>query len=246
MARSPLNQPFMMHTIAERCQVEMKNTKIRVFVADDQSLFREMLIGMLNKEEDIEVVGEAATGTDAIRKIRALQPDVALVDINMPEQNGIKVTEVIKNDFENVRIVVLTGYSQETYIFEALQRGASGYLSKDISAEKVKEAIRTVFQGESLLEAKITTKLIKEFVKIKVNGQDMEESEPEITDEIPLTKREIEVLRLIAKGLSNMDIASKLFISEHTVKTHVGNLLRKLGLADRVQAVLYAIERGIR
>lgn len=224
----------------------MKNNKIRVLVADDQNLFREMLVGMLNMENDIEVVGEAATGTDAIKKIRSLQPDVVLVDINMPDQNGIRVTEVVKKEFEQIRVVVLTGYSQDNYIFEALQRGASGYLSKDITADKVKEAIRTVYQGESLLEAKITTKLIREFVKIQ--GAEKVSGNVEILKEedIPLTKREIEILKLIANGMSNLEIASKLFISEHTVKTHVGNLLRKLNLSDRVQAVLYAIERGIR
>ncbi len=224
----------------------MTNSKIRVFVADDQNLFREMLVGLLNMEDDIEVVGEAATGSEAIKRIRVIQPDVVLVDINMPEQNGIKVTEIVKKEFEKVKVVVLTGYSQENYIFEALQKGASGYLSKDISADKVKEAIRTVHQGESLLEAKITTKLIREFVKIQGNEKGPESGEVVRQDDIPLTKREIEILSLIARGMSNLEIASRLFISEHTVKTHVGNLLRKLNLSDRVQAVLYAIERGIK
>lgn len=233
-----------MHGLIQKGDI-MTNNKIRVLVADDQNLFREMLVGILNMENDIEVVGEASTGTEAIKKIRELQPDVALVDINMPEQNGIRVTEVIKKEIEKVRIVVLTGYSQENYIFEALQRGASGYLSKDISADKVKEAIRTVYRGESLLEAKITTKLIREFVKIS-GTEALPGTEPSAILDIPLTKREIEILRLIAKGMSNMEIASRLYISEHTVKTHVGNLLRKLNLTDRVQAVLYAIERGIR
>jgi DNA-binding NarL/FixJ family response regulator len=225
----------------------MKN-KIRVFVADDQHLFREMLVGLLNVEEDIEIVGEASNGKEAVQKIRELQPDVVLIDINMPELNGIQVTELIKKEFDSVRIVVLTGYSEEDYIFEALQRGASGYLSKEVSAAKVKEAIRTVHQGESLLEARITTKLIKEFVKIQGADRtgDFEGKEgPEYKD-IPLTKREVEILRLIARGMSNVEIGAKLYISEHTVKTHVGNLLRKLGLSDRVQAVLYAVERGIR
>ncbi|MDQ7821970.1 MAG: response regulator transcription factor [Candidatus Eremiobacteraeota bacterium] len=225
---------------------------IKVFVADDQNLFREMLVGILQREDDIVVVGEASDGREAVTKIKALQPDVVLVDINMPELNGIHVTEIVKKEYEKIKVVVLTGYSQEDYIFEALQRGASGYLSKDISADKVKEAIRTVFQGESLLEAKITTKLIREFVKIHTNGKEPVEGHegsaggPELMRDTPLTKREIEILKLIAKGMSNIEIAEKLFISEHTVKTHVGNLLRKLGISDRVQAVLYAVEKGIR
>jgi len=224
----------------------MKN-RIRVFVADDQHLFREMLVGLLNVEDDLEIVGEASNGKEAVQKIRELKPDVVLIDINMPELNGIQVTELIKKEFDSVRIVVLTGYSEEDYIFEALQRGASGYLSKEVSAAKVKEAIRTVHQGESLLEARITTKLIKEFVKMQGAERvpEQEESSGHYKD-IPLTKREVEILRLIARGMSNVEIGAKLYISEHTVKTHVGNLLRKLGLSDRVQAVLYAVERGIR
>jgi DNA-binding NarL/FixJ family response regulator len=220
---------------------------IRVLVADDQNLFREMLIGMLSMEEDIEVVAEASQGRDALEKIRAFKPDVVLIDINMPELDGIQVAEMVKKEFDKIKVVMLTGYSQEDYIFEALQKGASGYLSKDISAEKVKEAIRTVHQGESLLEAKITTKLIREFVKIQGTEKPNEPQEAqEDTRDIPLTKRETEILRLIARGMSNVEIGKKLFISEHTVKTHVGNLLRKLSLSDRVQAVLYAVERGIR
>lgn len=220
---------------------------IKVLVADDQNLFREMLVGMLGMEEDIEVVAEASQGRDALDKIRAFRPDVVLIDINMPELDGIQVAEMVKKEFDKIKVVMLTGYSQEDYIFEALQKGASGYLSKDISAEKVKEAIRTVYQGESLLEAKITTKLIREFVKIQGSEKIIEPQEMQgDTKNIPLTKRETEILRLIARGMSNVEIGKKLFISEHTVKTHVGNLLRKLSLSDRVQAVLYAVERGIR
>ncbi|MHC9538309.1 MAG: response regulator [Vulcanimicrobiota bacterium] len=220
---------------------------IKVLVADDQNLFREMLVGMLGMEEDIEVVAEASQGRDALDKIRAFRPDVVLIDINMPELDGIQVAEMVKKEFDKIKVVMLTGYSQEDYIFEALQKGASGYLSKDISAEKVKEAIRTVYQGESLLEAKITTKLIREFVKIQGSEKVIEPQEMQgDTKNIPLTKRETEILRLIARGMSNVEIGKKLFISEHTVKTHVGNLLRKLSLSDRVQAVLYAVERGIR
>jgi len=220
---------------------------IKVLVADDQNLFREMLVGMLSMEEDIEVVAEASQGRDALDKIRAFRPDVVLIDIGMPELDGIQVAEMVKKEFDRIKVVMLTGYSQEDYVFEALQKGASGYLSKDISAEKVKEAIRTVYQGESLLEAKITTKLIREFVKIQGSEKSAEPQEihGDIKD-IPLTKRETEILRLIARGMSNVEIGKKLFISEHTVKTHVGNLLRKLSLSDRVQAVLYAVERGIR
>jgi DNA-binding NarL/FixJ family response regulator len=223
-----------------------ENNRIRVLVADDQNLFREMLTGVLGLEDDFEVVGEACNGKEALQKIKELKPDVILIDINMPELNGIELTELVKKEFEKIKIVVLTGYSQEEYIFEALQRGASGYLSKDISAEKVKEAIRTVYQGESLLEAKITTKLIKEFVKIQGNGKSQDPEISPSANDIPLTKRELDILKLIARGMSNLEIAGKLFISEHTVKTHVGNLLRKLSLSDRVQAVLYAVERGLR
>lgn len=227
---------------------------IKVLVADDQNLFREMLIGLLSKETDIEIVGEARNGKEAIQKTRELRPDVLLVDINMPELNGINVTDVVKKEFEKTKVVVLTGYSQEDYIFEALRRGASGFLSKDISADKVKEAIRTVHQGESLLEAKITTKLIKEFVKFRDTDRNTDKENAEFHNienrdesrDVALTKREMEILKLIARGMSNSEISAKLFISEHTVKTHIGNLLRKLGLSDRVQVVLYAVERGIR
>ncbi len=221
--------------------------KIRVLVADDQNLFREMMMVSLGQETDIEVVGASVSGEETLGMVRNLKPDVVLMDIILPDVDGITVTGQIKKDFPQVKVVLLTGYHQERYIFEALQMGASGYLSKDSTAQSVKDAVRTAHQGESLLEPKITTQLITEFVKMKKGDRPRQPEEPAQEDGLRgLTSREREILKLIAQGKSNQDISSELYISEHTVKTHISNLFRKLGMTDRVQAVLYAIEKGVK
>ena len=158
------------------------------------------------------------------------------------------MTGQIKKNLPEVRVVLLTGYHQERYIFEALQMGASGYLSKDSTSQSVKDAVRTAYRGESLLEPKMTTQLINEFIKMKKGDKlrQLEETPVEDAGLRSLTAREREILKLIAQGKSNQDISSELFISEHTVKTHISNLFRKLGMTDRVQAVLFAIEKGVR
>ena len=220
--------------------------KIRVLVADDQNLFREMMINHLGMEPDIEVVGASVSGEETLDMVRSLQPDVVLMDIILPDVDGITVTGQIKRAQPDVKVVLLTGYHQERYIFEALQMGASGYLSKDATAQTVKDAVRTAYRGESLLEPKVTTQLITEFVKMKKGDRPRQPEEPQEDGLRGLTTREREILKLIAQGKSNQDISTELFISEHTVKTHISNLFRKLGMTDRVQAVLYAIEKGVR
>lgn len=220
--------------------------KVRIVVADDQNLFREMMTSYLNQDPELEVTGEATSGEEALEKVKSLKPDVVLLDIVMPDIDGIEVTRVIKRDYPETKVVLLTGYHQEKFIFEALQMGASGYLSKDSSAEQVKEAVRTAMRGESLLEPKITTQLIHEFIKMRaVDREPSREPKKESALSL-LTAREKEILALIAKGKSNQEISGELFISEYTVKTHISNLFRKLNLNDRVQAVLFAIENGIR
>jgi len=169
-----------------------------------------------------------------------------LLDIVMPDIDGIEVTRMIKRDFPETKVVLLTGYHLEKFIFEALQMGASGYLSKDSSAEQVKEAVRTAMRGESLLEPKITTQLIHEFVKLRRSEKEPSRESKKESAVGSLTAREKEILALIAKGKSNQEISADLFISEYTVKTHISNLFRKLNLNDRVQAVLFALENGIR
>ncbi|HEY4000339.1 MAG TPA: response regulator transcription factor [Candidatus Xenobia bacterium] len=231
-----------------KSELEMAETakKIRVLVADDQNLFREMMIASLSSEPDIDVVGASVSGEETLSMVSDLKPDVVLMDIILPDVDGITVTGKIKRDCPEVKVVLLTGYHQERYIFEALQMGASGYLSKDSTAQTVKDAVRTAHQGESLLEPKVTTQLITEFVKMK-RGDRTRPEEPQVEDGLRgLTTREREILKLIAQGKSNQDISSELFISEHTVKTHISNLFRKLGMTDRVQAVLFAIEKGLK
>ncbi|MHB2021083.1 MAG: response regulator [Candidatus Xenobia bacterium] len=217
-----------------------------MLVADDQNLFREMMINHLGMEPDIEVVGASVSGEETLEMVRNLQPDVVLMDIILPDVDGITVTGQIKRTLPDVKVVLLTGYHQERYIFEALQMGASGYLSKDATAQTVKDAVRTAYRGESLLEPKVTTQLITEFVKMKKGDRPKQPEEAPEDGLRGLTTREREILRLIAQGKSNQDISTELFISEHTVKTHISNLFRKLGMTDRVQAVLYAIEKGVR
>jgi DNA-binding NarL/FixJ family response regulator len=220
--------------------------KVRIVVADDQNLFREMMISFLNQDPEIEVTGEATSGEETLQQVRALRPDVVLLDIVMPDIDGIEVTKIIKKEFPETKVVLLTGYHQEKFIFEALQMGASGYLSKDSSADQVKEAVRTAMRGESLLEPKITTQLIHEFVKLRRTEKEPFKEPRKESAVGSLTAREREILALIAKGKSNQEISTDLFISEYTVKTHISNLFRKLNLNDRVQAVLFALENGIR
>jgi len=213
---------------------------VRVLLADDQALVRAGFRMILDAEEDIEVVGEAKDGAEAVRAARALRPDVVLMDIRMPNLDGLEATrQVMAERAGEVRVLILTTFDLNEYVYEALRSGASGFLLKDAPAESLIAGIRVVADGEALLAPSITRRLIEEFAEV---APAIPEAPPGLDE---LTARELEVFKLIARGLSNAEIASELVVSETTVKTHVARMLMKLGLRDRVQAVVLAYESGV-
>jgi DNA-binding NarL/FixJ family response regulator len=214
----------------------------RVVVADDQALVRAGLKMVLEAEPDIDVVGEASDGREAIDQVRSLRPDVVLMDIRMPELDGLEATRRLMTapGDDTPKVLMLTTFDLDEYVYEALRAGASGFLLKDTPPEQLVSAIEVVAQGEALLSPSITRRVISEFVK--GTGPKPQAQFPRLSD---LTARELEVLLSIARGLSNAEIAKELFVSETTVKTHVARILMKLGLRDRVQAVVLAYEAGV-
>jgi len=217
----------------------MSEQPIRVLIADDQTLIREGLETLLGLSPGIEVVGSAADGEEAVRLVAERSPDVVLMDLRMPRCDGVEATRRITQDYPASRVVVLTTYADDESVFGALEAGALGYLTKDADAQEIQRAIRTVHAGEALLDPSVQLRLIR-----GLRGQ---EETPKKRSAAPddLTQREVEVLRLIAGGLSNAEIAQRLFISEATVKTHINNIFSKAGLRDRAQAVVYAIRNGL-
>jgi DNA-binding NarL/FixJ family response regulator len=211
---------------------------IRVLIADDQSLVRAGFRLVLENHADLEVVGEAATGHQAIHGAERLEPDVVLMDIRMPELDGIAATRQITAR-QATRVLVLTTYDLDEYVYDALQAGASGFLLKDTPPAQLADGIRAVAGGEALLAPSVTRRLIEEFARIGPARR----PHPAELDE--LTARELDVLRLLARGMSNAEIAAALVLSDTTVKTHVAHVLGKLGLRDRVQAVVLAYESGL-
>ncbi len=214
---------------------------LRVLIVDDQALVRAGFRMILEAEQDIEVVGEAADGLEAIAEGQRLAPDdVVLMDVRMPELDGIEATRrLLSNGAVETKVVMLTTFDMDEYVYDALRAGASGFLLKDVPPEQLVDGIRSVGNGDALLAPSITRRLIEEFVR---SGPAQTER-PTALDE--LTARELEVLQLIARGLSNAEIAKELFVSETTVKTHVAHVLMKLNLRDRVQAVVLAYESGV-
>ena len=210
---------------------------IRVLVADDQSMVRAGFRMLLSGEDDIEVVAEASNGIEAVEKAARFSPTVVLMDIRMPELDGLEATRRILAADPEARVLVLTTFDLDEYVYEALRAGASGFVLKDDPPEQLLEAVRTVASGEALLSPAITKRVIREFTRMA------RPSPPKELDD--LSTREREVLRLIALGLSNAQIGQELFISETTVKTHVTHILSKLGLRDRVQVVVLAYQTGI-
>jgi NarL family two-component system response regulator LiaR len=208
---------------------------IRVFVADDHAIVRKGIAAVLEIVPDIDVVGEAENGRDAVRRVEQLQPDVILMDLVMPEMDGIEAIRRIKDRQPEARILVLTTFAGEDKIFPAIKAGALGYHLKDSRPEELVQAIRQVHRGESSLHPVIARKVLDEL---------SQPSERPPTPD-PLTPREVEVLRLVAQGLQNPEIAEKLVITEATVRTHVSNIMSKLHLASRTQAALYALREGI-
>jgi DNA-binding NarL/FixJ family response regulator len=211
---------------------------IRVLIADDQALVRGGFRMILDAQKDIEVVGEAADGQEAVMQARELRPDVVLMDIRMPELDGIEATRRLSHG-DAPRVLMLTTFDLDEYVYEAMKAGASGFLLKDVRPEQLADAVRVVAAGEALLAPAITRRLIEEFVRRPAPGSGAPAEVSELTD------RELEVLKLVARGLSNAGIASTLFLSEATVKTHVTHILAKLRVRDRVQAVVLAYESGL-
>ena len=211
---------------------------IRVLIADDQQLVRGGFRMILRAEPDLDVVGEAADGAEAIALARALDPDVVLMDVRMPNVDGIEATRRIIDGSEDApRVLVLTTFDLDEYVYEALRAGASGFLLKDAPEEQLVSGIRIVADGGSLFAPAVTRRLIERFA-----GAAPQPPAPALAE---LTPRELEVLRLLARGLSNAEIAAELVVSEHTAKTHVAHILNKLDLRDRVQAVVIAYESGV-
>jgi DNA-binding NarL/FixJ family response regulator len=210
---------------------------IRVLIADDQSMVRAGFRMLLSGEEDIEVVAEASNGLEAVTQAARFNPTVVLMDIRMPELDGLEATRRILAADSSARVLILTTFDLDEYVYEALRAGASGFVLKDDPAEQLIGAVRTVAAGEALLSPSITKRVIKQFVRVP------RPDPPKELDE--LTEREREILRLVARGLSNGEISQELFIGETTVKTHITHILQKLGLRDRVQAVVLAYQTGL-
>jgi DNA-binding NarL/FixJ family response regulator len=211
---------------------------IKLVIADDHHVVRRGLIFFLNTQQDIEVIGEASNGEEALQLIKELHPDIVMMDLSMPKLNGIEATEQIKNEGLPVKVMILTSFYDQDHILPAIQAGAAGYYVKDSDPDELVTAIRKIYDGEKQFHSKITTQLVSALTN-------KSESKSEETIHDKLTKREMDVLKEITRGKSNKEIASSLFITEKTAKTHVSNILAKLQLQDRTQLALYAIRNGI-
>ena len=214
---------------------------IRVLLVDDQCLFRVGLETLLSVHRDIEVVGQASNGQEAVEVAAQVQPDVVLMDVRMPILNGVRATRRLKRALPQCRVIVLTTFDDDEYVFDALRAGAVGYLLKDVASARLVEAIRAAARGDSILEPSVAAKVIAEFTRVSslVPLAQMEQLVE------PLSERELEILALIARGASNREIADQLFIAEGTVKNHVTHILGKLDVRDRTQAALKAKELGL-
>jgi DNA-binding NarL/FixJ family response regulator len=215
--------------------------QVRLVVADDQQVVRAGFASLLETQPDFTVVGTASDGADAVRICRELRPDVVVMDVRMPGVDGIEATRQLAiSGADGPRILILTTFDLDEYVYDALRAGASGFLLKDVTAEQLFDAVRVIAAGDALLAPAITRRLIGEFAQLRSKPDPP--STPTLAE---LTARETEVLRLVAEGLSNPEIAARLVVTEETVKTHVSHVLRKLGLRDRTQAVIAAYESGL-
>ncbi len=210
-------------------------SKINVLIADDHHVVRRGLLFFLKTQKDIEIIGEATNGKEAVKLVSELNPDVVLMDLSMPEMDGVMATKVIRETNASVKIIILTSYGDQDHVIPALRAGASGYQLKDIEPDDLVQTIRDVLQGQSKLHPKVTPHVMAHLSSQTAQPQ------TKIDD---LTKREREVLKELAKGKSNKEIASALFITEKTVKTHISNILSKLQLSDRTQAAIFALKNG--
>lgn len=208
---------------------------IRVLIADDHPVVREGLRGLIDTEPGLTVVGEAADGVEAVEQARRLRPDVILLDLVMPRKDGLAVIQELRQEMDGIRIVILTSFADDDKVFPAIKAGAQGYLLKDSTPAMLLQAIKDVYQGKASLHPAVARKLIQELSQ----PPDLPPT-PE-----PLTSREVEILRLVAQGLPNAEIAQKLYVSQSTVRVHVSNILKKLHLANRTQMALYALQEGL-
>ena len=214
--------------------------KIRVLIADDHQVVREGLSAILKTKEDVEVVGVAKDGVEAVEKARQLLPDVVLMDISMPRMNGVEATREIRRENPHIGVVVLTMYAEEEYIFDLVKAGATGYLLKDADSAQIVKAIRAISEGESLIHPSVASKILSEFSLLaEGKGRKPGRLEHDLTD------REITVLKWVAEGKTNKEIANALDLSEKTVKNHVRNIFHKLHVYDRTQAAIHAIRKGL-
>ena len=211
--------------------------KIRIIIADDHAVVREGTRTLLEREEDMQVVGEATDGEEAIRLIEKLKPDVAILDISMPKLSGIEVTRQIKPRFPSTAILILTAYDDDEYIFALLEAGAAGYLLKSVHGREIVQAVRSVYSGESVLHPSIARKVIQRAILSSAKSG-------EAKSEMELSERESEVLKLAAKGLSNKDIAETLCISIRTVQGHINSIFHKLRVGSRTEAIFQSVKRG--
>lgn len=211
--------------------------KIRILIADDHAVVREGTRTLLEREPDMEVVGEAADGEEALRLLEKLKPDVAILDISMPKFSGIEVTRQIKAKLPSLAILILTAYDNDEYVFALLEAGAAGYLLKDVPIREVIDAVRAVYSGESVLHPSIARKVIQRAITGSVKSR-------EGKSEIELSEREKEVLKLAAKGLNNKDISESLCISIRTVQGHINSIFHKLGVGSRTEAIFLSVKKG--
>jgi two-component system response regulator DegU len=228
--------------------------KVKVLLADDHQLFREGLKRILNMESDLEVIGECGDGIQVLEFCNRQKPDVVLMDINMPIENGVVATERLREIFPEIKVIILSIHDDESYVFETLRKGATGYLLKDMEAESLINAIRTVAEGHAYIHPKVTGKLINQLRRMtyldEIGATSGAAASRETVTKLipkgnnPLTRREAEVLRLMAEGKSNKSIGENLFISEKTVKNHVSSILQKMEVDDRTQAVISSIKFG--
>lgn len=208
---------------------------IKILIADDHPVVREGLSAMLSKEQDVEVVGEAENGVEAVNKAKELQPDIIFMDLRMPELDGVEAMRQIRAQNPDIKIIVLTTYDNDESIFKGIEAGAKAYLLKDAPREELLKAIRAVHRGESLIQPAVAGKVLDRFAELSRQAQ-----APEM-----LSERELDVLKLMAKGAANKQIAAELFISESTVKSHIASIFQKLDVNDRTEAVTQAIRKGI-
>ncbi len=213
----------------------MGSRAVRVMVVDDHRLVREGLVGLLRLNSEIEVVGEASSGDEAVARARVLKPDVVLMDISMPGMNGITATKMIKKDLPDTKVIMLTMLDQEGYVYESVKAGATGYLLKNVGLDELVKAVKEVHRGGATLHPDAQAQMLKEYLFLARSNQET----------YGLSEREMEILQLLADGLTNKEIAERLFISIQTVKTHITHIFEKLGVSDRTEAVAAALRRGL-